>query len=567
MARTKRKVNPLQHTPAPSAPDRRIYKAGCYVRLSVEDSGKPGADTIAMQEELLRDYIQSQPDMQLCGAYCDNGRTGTNFDRPGFERLMADIRAGKIDCIVVKDLSRFGRNYMETGNYLEKIFPFLDVRFIAINDNFDTLTAERSNDGYIIPLKNIINDVYSKDIARKSASALATKQQRGEFIGTWAAYGYRKCAEDPHQIEPDEETAPVVQNIFQWRLEGMSALQIARRLNEEGVPSPGRYHYLKGDAKSERYAGSEWHQQVLTKILTNEVYLGHMVQGRKHSGFSEGQKQKLRPKSEWVIVRDTHRPIIDEETFNAVQKMAAERNHTYHGRLGCYDNLGTTPNILRGLVFCADCKRPLVRYKSVTNRGRNRYYVFICQTHSDDLNACPKKYIHETELKEVLWVTLKKQLELAADLEKKAQQYVRSQNAMVKKQAFAQEMATAQKALERAQTLYDSLYQNYVDRLMTELEYVEMKHRYRAEVEQAKARIKDIEQRRQSDSKRVEKNTWLMAFTQFKDTTELTDELAHTLIERVEVDANNNVSVLLRYQDEYQALLHALAANGEAVPA
>ena len=292
MARTKRKVNPLQHTSVPSVPDRRIYKAGCYVRLSVEDSGRPGADTIATQEELLRDYIQSQADMQMCGVYCDNGRTGTNFDRPGFERLMADIRAGKIDCIVVKDLSRFGRNYMETGNYLEKIFPFLDVRFIAVNDNFDTLTAERSNDGYIIPLKNIINDVYSKDIARKSASALATKQQRGEFIGTWAAYGYRKCAEDPHQIEPDEETAPVVQNIFQWRLEGMSALQIARRLNEEGVPSPGRYHYLKGDAKSERYAGSEWCQQVLKGILTNEVYLGHMVQGRKRSGFSEGQKQK-----------------------------------------------------------------------------------------------------------------------------------------------------------------------------------------------------------------------------------------------------------------------------------
>ncbi len=567
MARPKRKVNPLQSAPAPAAPARRVYKAGGYARLSVEDSGKPGADTIATQEELLREFIHSQPDMCLCGLYCDNGRTGTNFERPAFERLMEDVRTGKIDCIVVKDLSRFGRNYKETGNYLERIFPFLDVRFVAINDHFDTLTAERSSDGYIIPLKNIINDVYSRDISRKSSSALAIKQQRGEFIGSWAAYGYRKCAEDPHRIEPDGETAPVVRDIFRWRLEGMSILQIARQLNEKGIPSPSRYHYLKGDVKSERYAGSKWHQQIIKIILANEVYLGHMVQGRKRSDFPEGQKQKRHPKDEWVIVRDTHKPIIDEETFNAVQKLAAERKRAYHERLGCYDNLGTTPNILRGLIFCADCKRPLVRYKNTYYGTKKPYYTFICPSHSDALDSCPKKYIRETELKDVLWDTLKKQLELAADLEKRVRKYSHSQAAIDKAQTLEREATAARQTLERAQMLYDSLYQNYVDRLMTELEYVEMKRQYRADVEQAKARLKEIEQRRQSASRQAGKNPWLMEFGRFKGATELTDELAHTLIERVEVDANNNISVSLRYQDEYQALLHTLFADGEAVSA
>ena len=202
---------------------------------------------------------------------------------------MQDVRTGKVDCIVVKDLSRFGRNYREAGNYLERVFPLLDVRFIAVNDNFDTLTAERSQDAYIVPLKNIMNAVYSKDISRKILPALSTKQQNGDFIGSWAAYGYQKCADDRHRIEPDEETAPVVWDIFQWRLSGLSYQNIARKLNERGIPSPARYHYLKGDAKSERYANTLWNIYMVKRILSNEVYLGHMVQGCKRSGFSEGR--------------------------------------------------------------------------------------------------------------------------------------------------------------------------------------------------------------------------------------------------------------------------------------
>ena len=291
MARTKRKINPVLAS-APNVPQRRIYKAGGYIRLSVEDSGKLGADTIEIQKMLIQSYVEKQQDMNLCAVYCDNGRTGTNFERPGFDRLMQDVRAGKIDCVVVKDLSRFGRNYLETGTYLERIFPFLDVRFVAVNDNFDTLTAERSRDGYIIPLKNIMNEAYSKDISRKICPALASKQEKGEFIGSWAPYGYRKCTDDHHRIEPDPETAPVLQEIFQWRLEGMSYVQIARCLNNRGTPSPAQYHYINGHIKSERYSKSPWYAGTIKNMLSNEVYLGHMIQGRKRSGFCEGQKQK-----------------------------------------------------------------------------------------------------------------------------------------------------------------------------------------------------------------------------------------------------------------------------------
>ena len=567
MARPKRKINPIQPAVTHAEPIQRIYQVGGYARLSVEDSGKPGADTIETQRELIQSYIISQSDMRLYDLYCDNGRTGTNFDRPEFERMMEDVRSGKVDCIVVKDLSRFGRNYRETGNYLEGIFPLLGVRFIAVNDHFDTLTAERSQDGYIVPLKNIMNAVYSKDISRKILPALATKQQNGEFIGSWAAYGYRKCSDDHHRIEPDEETAPVVWDMFQWRLSGLSYKSIARKLNERGIPSPARYHYLKGDAKSERYADTLWNVESVKKILTSEVYLGHMIQGRKRSGFSEGKKPYKVPESEWVIVRNTHEPLIDEDTFRTVQQMAEGASSVYKERLGRHDGLGTIPNILRGLVYCADCKRTMTRYKNVRNKGAHLYYTYICRTHADNPVSCPKKNLHETELKEILWDTLRREISLAENLDKLMRQYSRSAKAVSQETAVKREIAAAKQALDRVTMLYDSLYQNYVDKLMTEREYTEMKKKYRSDMDRAKARLEVLAQQQKEGRRHTTENPWLTACGQFRQETELTEAMAHALIERVEVDTKNRVSITLRYRDEYRALLQLFEAEGEAVPA
>ena len=452
----------------------------------------------------------------------------------------------------------FEAGYEETGNYLERIFPFLDVRFVAVNDHFDTATAERSSDGYIIPLKNIINEVYSKDISRKSGSALAIKQKNGDFIGSWAAYGYRKCADNPRRIEIEEETAPVVRQIFQWRLEGLAYVQIARKLNELGIPSPARYHYLKGDASCEKYAAAVWRQQVIKNILTNEVYLGHMVQGRKRSSFYEGKPQERLPKDQWIVVKNTHEPLIDEETFRVVQQMAERQQAVYKERLGKYAELGESPNILRGLIFCADCKRPLVRYKSVTNRGRNLAYLYICPSHADNPLSCPKKYLHETVLKEILWDVLKRQIALAGNLTQLLNEAAGSGKLAAGDSARRREELAARRKLERAGMLYDSLYQNYVDRLMTEEEYLELKAQYRSDMDKAQARLKELEAQRQDYELQTVKNPWLAACGRFQQETELTEGLAHTLIERVEVDAQNHISITLRYQDEYRALCRLL---------
>lgn len=567
MARRSRKNNPVSPEEKSAAIRQRVYAAGGYVRLSVEDSGKPGADTIEEQKKLICGYIDEHADLRLVHLYCDNGRTGTNFERPAFDQLMNDIRTGIIDCIVVKDLSRFGRNYLETGNYLERVFPYIDVRFIAINDCFDTLTAERGSDGYIIPLKNIINEVYSRDISRKSASVLAEKQKKGEFIGTWAAYGYRKCADDPHRIEPDEETAPVVREIFSLRLKGTGYLQIARLLEARGIPSPGKYHFLKGEASADSYANSHWSVTSVQKILWSEVYLGHMVQGRKKSGLLSGQKQQRVPKSEWAVVEHTHEALIDEETFAAVQRLSEEQKAAYHQREGKYDALGVTLNLFHGLVYCADCGRTMSRYKNVTNKGKHRYYTFICRTHVADPMSCPNKNLHEDDLRRVVWERVQKEIALAGDLQEKARLHMKGRVGSSQVMELEQASIEAQKVLDKASSFSANLFRSYADGLLDEREYTEMKAQYQMEIAKAKSRLEELAGRREALKRQAKENPWACRFTRFSGETELTEQMTHELIERIEVDSYDHITITLRYRNEYQALLRFLAADGKGTSA
>ena len=553
MARTKRKINPLVQEEN-SAPAGKRYKTAAYVRLSVEDGGKPCADTIDGQKALLTSFIESKPDMELVAVFCDNGRTGTDFERPQFEKMMEEVRKGRVNCIAVKDLSRFGRNYKETGNYLERIFPFLGVRFIAVNDNFDTLTAERTQDGYIVPLKNLINEVYSKDISKKIDAALSVKQRSGEFIGAWAPYGYRKSPDDKHHLIINPETAPTVRQIFKWRSEGISVVQIGRKLNDAGIISPSAYLYETGEVKTEKYKDVLWHTQIIKSILKHPVYIGHMVQGRKKQSFYEGKRQTYVDESDWIVVRNTHEPIIDEETFEAVQKIAVQKKNEYHERLGKFSYLEQSENLLKGLVWCPNCQRPLVRYKNVSH-GKKLWYTYICPGHANDPTRCAFVSIREEELTEVLFTTIQSQIQIAADLG----EVIRSLNSEPEfrrqRSDVSAKLEAAERTLKRSQSLYDSLYQNYVEHLMTEHEYVTLKARYKAETEEAERLIAALEQEQRESKVYTPENRFLTEFRSFMGTDKLTKEMASALVERIYVDADKNIDIRLRYRDEYMALL------------
>ena len=258
---------------APSAAGIRVYRTAVYVRLSREDGRKVESDTVENQRALLEDYVAGEPSLELAGVYVDRHVTGTKFDRPEFNRMVADMRAGRIDCIVVKDLSRLGRNYLEAGDYIEKIFPFFGVRFIAVTDRYDSLTSDPAEDGLVVPLKNLINEAYAKDISKKICSTFEGLFEKGVFLATTAAYGYKKNPEDSHNLLVDENVRDVVVRIFRERLEGKSLAQIARGLNADGILAPSVYWQSIGVIHKEKYTNI-WECKQVRRILYNVVYTG-----------------------------------------------------------------------------------------------------------------------------------------------------------------------------------------------------------------------------------------------------------------------------------------------------
>jgi len=299
-----------------SAP--QLYHTALYIRVSVYNGGKEDGSTIENQESHLRSYLSGKCGFILSSVYIDNGESGTNFNRSEFERLIGDARAGKINCIIVKDLSRFGRNYIEVGEYLERFFPLWGVRFIAINDNYDS-AEPNSSDTLRIHLKNLINDIYARDISRKICPVLRMKQEQGEFIGAWAPYGYQKAENNKHKLVIDEETAPVVRGIFTWRLAGWSYQKIVRELMVQGVPSPSQYRYSKGVIKNEKLSLAIWKPTTVMRILSNRVYQGYLVQGKKRAALWDGKLQAAVPAEDWIVVSGCHEPIVGDDVFEEVQ--------------------------------------------------------------------------------------------------------------------------------------------------------------------------------------------------------------------------------------------------------
>lgn len=333
----------------------------------------------------------------------------------------------------------------------------------------------------------------------------------------------------------------------------MSVTQIARRLNDEGVPSPSAYLYNTGACKTEKYNGVSWYVQTVKNILSRQVYIGHMVQGRKRQSFYENRGQYKKPREEWIVVENTHEPLIDRETFDKVQELAQRRNAEYFENLGRFTHLETTENILKGLVCCADCKRPLVRYKNVSHE-KKLWYTFICPTHANDIGSCPLKNIREDALFPMLLQAIQTQIALATDMEAIVRRVNSSPKYRKQTATLQGRLDAAKKALKRCNGLYDSLYQSYVDQLMTEQEYMTLKRRYKAEAEEAERLIEALTRRQAAEAAHTPENPFLAAFGSFRGADALTKEMAQALIERVYVDGDSNIEIVFRYRDEYKEL-------------
>ena len=427
----------------------QVWNTCGYVRLSREDGDKEESNSVTGQKDLIRDYMTRHPELRECAMKVDDGFTGSNFDRPAFQEMMAEVKAGKINCIVVKDLSRFGRDHLEAGEYLERIFPFLGVRFIAINDNYDSMNSNSESDELIVPFKNLINEAYCRDTSIKIRSQLEIKRRRGDFIGSFAVFGYRKDPADRHRLLVDDYAAEVVRDIFAWKLDGLSAGDIAARLNASGIPTPMDYKQSQGMNYSTSFRikeKSEWSAGMILRILKNPVYTGVLEQGRVTTPSYRVKRLVNKPRKEWAIVENCHEAIINYYDFESVQKALALDARTTES--------GKAVDLFSGMVNCGECGGAMI--KKTVPSGKKKYTYFVCATHKNE-KTCFSHGIRDTALTEIVLEFLKKHIRDVIDLADLLALTDTAQLQKAKVQKLRERLDTKEAEIDRYQRLLRSL--------------------------------------------------------------------------------------------------------------
>lgn len=536
------------------------FHTGIYVRLSVEDNGKKDADSIENQQVLLTEYVDSRPYLILTDIYVDNGYTGTDFDRPEFVRLLDDVRSGKINCIVVKDLSRLGRNYVEAGDYIEKVFPFLGVRFIAVNDNYDSDSLS-SSDELGASLKNVVNDVYAKDISRKVGTAMKQKRLRGEYIGNYAPYGYLKDPQDKNHLIIDSEIAPFVVEIFEMRARGDGINTIARALNERDIPSPGRLRYERGIITNNNKKGSAlpWNRHVLSDLLRNVVYIGNLAQGRSSSCLYKGIPFHWTDESEWDYVRNTHEPIISMELWEKVRAVDARNSQAAKETHGKYADVPKRENPYGSLLRCADCGRVIKQVHSYTNRkksGMTVYYNYKCPENIElGDEACPKKNIRAADLDEAVLATIRKQMDLFMDTQKILKGLIAQVKGKADKSAPAKKLQDIQREIDRRKGLCTSLYIDLKEGILSKEEYLYGKEQYQAEIAALEKELQELQSIR---VKAVEidlgEKKWNRLIAEYDKAETLTPEMLQSMVKEIRLYADGSISIDFKYMNEFAEL-------------
>ena len=535
---------------------KKIYHAAIYVRLSKEDGDVAGAskaesNSISNQKELIRNFLKDKEDIVVVSERVDDGYSGSSFERPSFKLMMEDIKKGVVDCVVVKDLSRFGREYIDSGRYIERLFPAMGVRFIAVNDHYDSLKGDDQGDEILVPFKNLINDAYCRDISVKIRSHLEVKRKNGEFIGAFAPYGYQKDGEDHHRLVVDTYAAGVVQDIFRMKLHGMSQDAIAGKLNRDGILSPMEYKNSMGinfRTVFRAKAASGWSPVAVRRILENEVYIGNLVQGRQSTPNHKVKKSIRKDKEDWVRVEKNHEPVVSERDFAVVQKLLGMDTRTAPDREGVY--------LLSGVAVCGDCGAPMVRKVSSVNGKRYCYY--ICSGHKAGGNCSPHR-IPVQALEDAVFVLLKRQIGCILDLERVLDYAgtVPLRDLDVRKLEERREKLSGE--AEKCRELRMMLYEDMKDGVITKEDYVELHAAYEARGKEAQEAAGKAEREIRAVLEGEEdKYQWISYFKEYKDIGALTRNVVVALISEVRVYDRENIEVVFDFADQYRQALEYL---------
>ncbi len=517
-----------------------------YIRLSVEDNKNRG-NSIEHQQMLLKNFVAVNPEFQVIKTYIDNGKTGTNFERPAFQEMLRDIEAGKIQCVIVKDLSRLGRNYIDTGYYIQSYFPSYKVRFIALNKNFDTETEDSNN--ILLPVLNMINESYALDTSKKIREQAARDMRAGKFIGARPPYGYKKSPDDCHKLIVDEETAPVVKQIFQWVLEGVSLEKIALQLNEANILTPSFYERKRGIIRKESSLGQGyWNTFTIIHIIENETYTGDMVQGKS---VTIQHKQIKTDKKDWIVVKNTHEAIISKEIFEKVQQCCVQKAEKSKSQ----NKIPYTENVLKGKIYCQYCGKNLNRGREITKTKGEIYYFFCITNWRIKKGNCKGVRINERKLFLEILSLFDEKRNLFLEKEQYLQQQIQSMQKNIvlwKQQQTTLEMQMNEKRLY-LQTLYESL----INRIITQTEYQELRENYQSEIENLLSEITCLEEIQQNACQKIENILSLQENFRATQNSEMTKEFSEQFIKRVEISPDNTVTVIFCFDE----LLNEIEVN------
>lgn len=526
------------------------FLAIAYYRLSKDDGKNHESDSIANQRVLIREYVKNQPNITLVEEAFDDGYTGTNYDRPGFQKVMDAVNAGTVNCVIVKDLSRLGREYVETGKYLEMVFPSMGIRFIAINDDVDSTKANSSND-ILVPVKNIMNESYCRELSKKLRRQFKIQRSNGEYLGAFASYGYRKNPEDKHKLVIDEYAAEIVRAIFVLKLRGFSQQSIADYLNAECILPPAEYKKSQGLNYKSGLKGSGkavWRAYTVQNILTNPIYIGVLVQGKRGTPNYKIKQMRVRDEEQWCVNKDNHEAIIDEYTFESVQKVLKRDTRVAPNT--------DAVNPLSGLVFCADCGRSMV--KRSVSRGNKKFHYYICSTNKKG-DGCSSHNISIETLENTVMRAIKNQINLVVEMKQLLEEVNHSEILSVKLKRIDLLIAEKNKEIDKQKDFRMKLYEALSDGLIERDEYDAMRRRSTATIEAGEAAVKKLDAERAEIVSQNTKNlTWLEQFARYQNYAKLSREIAVAFIDKVTVYEDKTVHIDFNYRDEiahYQEIL------------
>ena len=541
----------------------RTWKVALYIRLSREDDDdKAESYSVTSQREILKEYLKQHPDMELYDIYIDDGWSGTNFDRPDFQRMIADIKARRVTCVVVKDLSRFCRNAVDGGYYLDNVFVSLQVRFIAINNCLDTFSDNMNAATRCISVgvQNVINESVAATTSVNVRGTLNVNREKGQFIGSFPTYGYAKSPDDHHQLIIDEEPAAIVRQIYAWFIAGKSIIGIAKELNERGIPNPSMYKRLKG-MKYRHPAGASndglWPDSSVRRILTNEMYIGNMVQGKNTTISYKIKKCRAIPKEEWIIVEGTHEPIIEKDTFYQAQALFNK-------------NIRKSPtksevDLFSGLVRCADCHR--IMNKKTNQHSYGTYHYYRCATaRKMKKSACGNHTIRIDKMQHTVMVTIQKMVELAVQMSEALSKINRDPQRVKESDHLRQSLETLTSQREKEYRMQLDLYPDWKSGVITQQEYLALKAKIAEKIAVLDTKIENVKKTLDAYAHGIDdENAFITAFKKYENFTELTRGMLVELVDEILVHDNASIDVNFKFADAYQQVVEYIELNKESV--